>query len=153
MIYIYIYVWYMIYICIWYMIYIYIYNIIYQLLCFTYIVKIVYLSFLHSIQCSNNNDDNNNNDSNNQNHHNNDSFVFLGFLDLVLLLCWFYLFIPECGFTLKCILDIIRTYSQVHCTDKYSQHISIIWSVWLNGWVFVYELSGCGFESRYSHFT
>ena len=68
-------------------IYIYIYNIIYQLLCFTYIVKIVYLSFLHSIQCSNNNDDNNNNDSNNQNHHNNDSFVFLGFLDLVLLLC------------------------------------------------------------------
>ena len=24
--------------------------------------------------------------------------------------------------------------------------------VWLNGWVFVYELSGCGFESRCSHF-
>ena len=23
--------------------------------------------------------------------------------------------------------------------------------VWLNGWVFVYELSGCGFESRCSH--
>ena len=21
-------------------------------------------------------------------------------------------------------------------------------AVWLNGWVFVYELSGCGFESR-----
>ena len=29
--------------------------------------------------------------------------------------------------------------------------IRIIWSVWLNGWVFVYELSGCGFESRCSH--
>ena len=31
---------------------------------------------------------------------------------------------------------------------KVSQHSSIIWSVWLNGWVFVYELSGCGFESH-----
>ena len=42
-------------------------------------------------------------------------------------------------------------YSQIHCTDKYSQHSSIIWPVWLNGWVFVYELSNCGFESRCSH--
>ena len=25
-------------------------------------------------------------------------------------------------------------------------------SVWLNGWVFVYELSGCGFESSCSHY-
>ena len=25
---------------------------------------------------------------------------------------------------------------------------SEVWSVWLNGWVFSYELSGCGFESR-----
>ena len=25
------------------------------------------------------------------------------------------------------------------------------WPVWLNGWVFVYELSGCGFESRCYH--
>ena len=58
----------------------------------------------------------------------------------------------ECGFTLKRIRDMIRTYSQMHCTDKYSQHTSIISPVWLNGWVFVYELSGCGFESSYSHF-
>ena len=36
-------------------------------------------------------------------------------------------------------------------TDKYSQHSSIIWPVWLNGSVFVYELSGCGFESSCSH--
>ena len=35
--------------------------------------------------------------------------------------------------------------------DKYSQHSSIIWSVWLDGWVFVYELSGCGFESLCSY--
>ena len=27
------------------------------------------------------------------------------------------------------------------------------WPAWLNGWVFVYELSGCGFESSCSHFT
>ena len=39
----------------------------------------------------------------------------------------------------------------MHRTDKYSQHSSIIWPVWLNGWVFVYELNGCGFESRCSH--
>ena len=36
-------------------------------------------------------------------------------------------------------------------TDKYSQYSSIIWPVWLNGWVFVCELSGCGLESRCSH--
>ena len=39
----------------------------------------------------------------------------------------------------------------MHRTDKYSQHSSIIWPVWLNGLVFVYELSGCGFESSCSH--
>ena len=26
----------------------------------------------------------------------------------------------ECGFTLKCACEMIRTYSQVHCIDKYS---------------------------------
>ena len=57
----------------------------------------------------------------------------------------------ECGFTLKLVRDMIKTYSQMHRTDKYSQHIWIIWPVWLNGWVFVYELSGCEFESRCSH--
>ena len=39
----------------------------------------------------------------------------------------------ECGFTLKRIRDMIKTYSQMHRTDKYSQHSSIIWPVWLNG--------------------
>ena len=39
----------------------------------------------------------------------------------------------------------------MHRTDKYSQHSSVIWPVWLNGCVFVYELSGCGFKSRCSH--
>ena len=57
----------------------------------------------------------------------------------------------ECGFTLKLVRDMIKTYNQMHRTDKYSQHSSIIWSVWLNGWVFVYELSGCGFESCCNH--
>ena len=58
--------------------------------------------------------------------------------------------IELCGFTLKFVRDMIRTYSQMHRTDKFSQHSSIIWPVLLNGWVFVYELSGCVFESRYS---
>ena len=53
----------------------------------------------------------------------------------------------ECGFTLKHVHDMIKTYSQMYCTDNHSQHNSIIWPVWLNGWVLVYKLSGCGFES------
>ena len=55
----------------------------------------------------------------------------------------------ECGFTLKLVHDMIITYNQMQCTGKYSQQSSIIWPVWLNGWVFVYKLSGCGFESRW----
>ena len=39
----------------------------------------------------------------------------------------------ECRFTLKCVSDMIITYSQMHHTDKYSHHSSIIWPVWLNG--------------------
>ena len=35
--------------------------------------------------------------------------------------------------------------------SPYRQVLSIIWPVWLNGWVFVYELSGCGFESSCIH--
>ena len=46
---------------------------------------------------------------------------------------------------------MIITYRQIHSTDKYSQHMSIIWPNWLNGWVFFYELTGCGFESRCRH--
>ena len=57
----------------------------------------------------------------------------------------------ECGFTPKCILDMIRTYSQMHRTDKSSLHSPNIWPVWLNGWVLLYELSACGFESSSSH--
>ena len=34
---------------------------------------------------------------------------------------------------------------------KRTLNYSTTWPVWLNGWVFVYELSGCGFESRCSH--
>ena len=57
----------------------------------------------------------------------------------------------ECGFTLKHARDMTRTYSKMQRRDKYSQHSSIIWPVWLNGWVLVCELSCCGFESSYSH--
>ena len=44
-----------------------------------------------------------------------------------------------------------KNIQSMHRTDKYPQHNSIIWPVWLNGWVFVYELSGCGFKSTCSH--
>ena len=39
----------------------------------------------------------------------------------------------------------------MHHTNKYSELSSIIRLVRLSGWVFVSELSGCGFESRCSH--
>ena len=45
----------------------------------------------------------------------------------------------ECTFTLKRVRDMISTYTEMHRTDKYSQLKSVIWPVWLNGWVFVYE--------------
>ena len=31
------------------------------------------------------------------------------------------------------VLDMTRTYSQMHRTDKYPEHSSIIWPVWPNG--------------------
>ena len=49
--------------------------------------------------------------------------------------------------------DIIKLHSLLHHTGKYSQYSSIVWPVWLNGWVFVNQLSGCGFDSRCSHLT
>ena len=56
----------------------------------------------------------------------------------------------QCGFTLKLVRDMIITYSQMHHTHNIWP-ISITWPVWLNSWVFVYKLSGCGFESCCCH--
>ena len=36
-------------------------------------------------------------------------------------------------------------------TDTFSQHCSVIWPIWINGRVFVYEVGGCEFQSRCSH--
>ena len=52
----------------------------------------------------------------------------------------------ERGFSLKCVSDIIRLYSQMHLIEKYSQQSSIIWPVLSIFLVFVYEVSGCRFE-------
>ena len=57
----------------------------------------------------------------------------------------------ECGFTLKSLREMIRTYSEVHRTDKYSGDSFIVCSVWPNARVFVYELSGSRFECSCSH--
>ena len=35
----------------------------------------------------------------------------------------------ECELTLKRLRDMTKTYSQIHRTDKYSEHGSIIWPV------------------------
>ena len=58
----------------------------------------------------------------------------------------------ECGLTLKRVSDVIRNYSQMHHTDKYSEHSSLIWPVWPNGWVLVSELIGSGFDFRFRAF-
>ena len=52
---------------------------------------------------------------------------------------------------MKLVRDMIITYSQMHSTDTYLERSSIIWLVWLNGWVFFYKLSDYGFESRCCH--
>ena len=57
----------------------------------------------------------------------------------------------ECGLTVKSVRDMTKTYSEMYSTDKYSQKGPIIWWSWLNGWVFVDELSGCGVESSLRH--
>ena len=44
----------------------------------------------------------------------------------------------------------IWSLSEYHA-DKYSQRKSIIWPLWQNGWVFVYEISAWGFEYRCCH--
>ena len=59
----------------------------------------------------------------------------------------------ECRFTLKRLLHMIITYSQLHYTNKYSQHSSIICPLWLNGWLFIYKLSGSWFESHCCHLS
>ena len=56
----------------------------------------------------------------------------------------------------KCLRSVVSTYlyGAFDCMFL-SCHVSVSkWihtPVWLNGWVFVYELSGCGFESSCSH--
>ena len=40
----------------------------------------------------------------------------------------------------------------MHCTGKYSKLSTIIFPVWLNGQVFVYELSGCGLSCSHLNF-
>ena len=64
---------------------------------------------------------------------------------------WIYtLKLPECqgipcskqARLWKRVHDMIITYSQMDCTGKNSQHSLIIWSVWLNSWVFVFKQSG-----------
>ena len=54
---------------------------------------------------------------------------------------------------LSCALStyLYGAFDCMHHTDKYWEHSSIIWPIWPNGWVFVYELSSSGFESSCSH--
>ena len=68
-----------------------------------------------------------------------------GAFDCLLLLCHarvselIFTQTIECRFTLKLARNKMITYSQLISTDKYSQHSSIIWPVWLNAWVLVYK--------------
>ena len=53
-----------------------------------------------------------------------------------------------CGFTLKRVHDMTRTYSEMHSTEKYSQHSSLIWTACLNGCRVEYRCSPLSFMSR-----
>ena len=44
----------------------------------------------------------------------------------------------------------IRTHNYLD-GERTLNHLAKVWPVWLNGRVFVYELSGCGFKSPYCH--
>ena len=64
---------------------------------------------------------------------------------------WHWRNYRECGFTRKYVHYMIRRYSHIYRSDRYSQRSPIIWPVLLNDLVFVYELKGCGFEFSCSH--
>ena len=72
--------------------------------------------------------------------------IFLRFSIYLFLDCMFlhvtYGFQSES--TLYSCMNVKELLAQMHRTDKYSEHSSIIWSVWPNGWVFVFELTGSG---------
>ena len=72
--------------------------------------------------------------------------------DLSVRCIWPYVLVMSCTrFRVNPYSIVAWTWSQMHRRDEYSQHSSTIWPVWLNDWVFVYELSGWGFESSCSH--
>ena len=61
-------------------------------------------------------------------------YLSVGAFDFMFLLCILDIQASiECGFTLKRVRAMIKTCSQMHRTDRYSQHSLIIWPVWLNG--------------------
>ena len=79
--------------------------------------------------------------------------------DCILSLChvrvseWIYtLQLPECQGTLcsKQARYPKFKWKQQHLNPQ-PHHSSIIWPVWINGWVFVYELNGCEFKPRCCH--
>ena len=43
------------------------------------------------------------------------------------------------------------TYRVIHRTNDCPKRSSIIWLIWLNGWVFACRVSGCGFKSAYCY--
>ena len=59
--------------------------------------------------------------------------------------------IIDCGLTLSRIRDMIIKYTQIHRTGKYSQHNSIIWTVFPNSLVVLFELGGVVLESGCSN--
>ena len=59
----------------------------------------------------------------------------------------------ECGLALKRVHDMIRTYSQMYRADKYSQHSSNIWPVWLSGFGFKSHRKGTHLSNIFIFWT
>ena len=89
------------------------------------------------------------------------STYLYGTFDCMLLSCqvsfseWIYtLWLPECQGT-PCSKQASTwhdiTYRVIHRTNDCPKRSSIIWLIWLNGWVFACRVSGCGFKSAYCY--
>ena len=59
----------------------------------------------------------------------------------------------ECRSTLKLVCDMIKIYSQMQRADRYSQHSSINWPLWVNSRVFVYKVGHCELETCHFHWN
>ena len=84
-------------------------------------------------------------------------FVFDGFWNRPVFKCFVFLRVTVCSchftYAFQKESTLLLPESQGTPCSKQARNLKFKWlqPVWLNGWLFVYELNGCGFESTCSH--